>query len=98
MDRMISCYNTRGKRVKTILLTEDITELCVIFVKKSKISNILLVALATGEIRMYSETTVVHSFNVEGPVSAMRFGPYGREENSLIIVHGKGLLILLISF
>lgn len=95
MDRVISCYNARGKRVKSIILTEDISELCIMSIKKSKISNLLLVALSSGEIRMYSETTLVHSFHVEGPVSAMRFGPYGREENSLILVHGKGIYIII---
>jgi hypothetical protein len=26
---------------------------------------------------------------VEGPVTALRFGQYGREDSTLIIVHGK---------
>ena len=37
----------------------------------------------------YKETTLVHSFNVEGPVSALRFGQYGREDSTLIMVHGN---------
>ena len=49
----------------------------------------LLVALSTGEVRMYHDGVVVHSFMVEKPVVCLRFGAYGREDNSLVVVHGK---------
>jgi hypothetical protein len=32
-----------------------------------------------GQVRMYMDGSVVHSFVVEGPISALRFGSYGRE-------------------
>jgi hypothetical protein len=31
-------------------------------------------------------------FSVEKPVLAMRFGPYGREEHCLVLVHGRGAI------
>ena len=34
MDRTVTCYSLRGKRTKTIILTVDVTELCVVAVKK----------------------------------------------------------------
>jgi Bardet-Biedl syndrome 1 protein len=96
MDRLISSYTVKGKRVNTITLNEDITDICTITIKRTKLSEVLMVALASGELRLYRGTTVIHSFVVQRPVIALRFGHYGREENSLIIVHGRGSLTIKI--
>jgi hypothetical protein len=40
-----------------------------------------------GEVRVYNGKQVVSSFNTEDTVSAMRFGSFGRENHSLILVH-----------
>lgn len=69
----------RGKRTATISLSEDVTDMCVIALKKSKITHALLVGLANGEVRMYQGSTLLYSFTVEKPVISLRFGFYGRE-------------------
>lgn len=94
MDRSISCYSSRGKRLKGMILSEDITELCVMNLKRSKLSFLLLVALANGELCMYKDLTMIYSFTVDRPITALSYGSYGREENSLIIVHGNGCLTI----
>ena len=48
------------------------------------------------EIFCGGEKLIIHSFIVQKPVISLRFGPYGREENSLIIVHGRGSLTIKI--
>ena len=78
MDKSLSCFNLRGKKLHSILLSEDIVEICILDVKRSKISNLLLVILITGEVRLYKETALIDSFRVSPPVSAVRFGSYGR--------------------
>lgn len=95
-DRLLSCYTVRGKRTNGIMLTEDVCDICVVSIRRSKITHALLVALASGEIRMYHEGVIVHSFTVDRSVTCMRFGPYGREDNSLILIHGKGALTIKI--
>lgn len=90
MDRTVSCYSARGKRTHSIVFNDDVSEILVIPVKKAKVGYLLLVALASGEIRLYRDKTLFHSFKVEKPIQAIRYGPYGREENTLIIIHGKG--------
>lgn len=40
----------RGKRTATISMTEDVTDMCAIALKKSKVSHALLVGLANGEV------------------------------------------------
>jgi hypothetical protein len=96
MDKMLSCYSAKGKRTAALVLTEDIVDMICISIKRAKVNHVLLVALASGEIRMYKDNKVYYSFNVEKPIMALRFGPYGREQNSLIIIHGKGALTIKI--
>ena len=71
-----------------MLMPEDIVDICVMPVRKTKVSFCLLVALSSGEVRMYRESTLIHTFVLEKPVLALRFGQYGREDASLICVHG----------
>jgi len=92
MDKLLSCYSVKGKRTATIVLNEDVADMTCISVKRAKTNFLLLVALASGEIRMYKESRIFHTFRVEAPVTALRFGPYGREASSLVIVHGNGAL------
>lgn len=94
MDRTVSSYNAKGKRSKTLVIPDDITDICSIVMKRSKISNLLVVGTAEGEVRLYRDATLVHMFTVEKPVLAVRFGPYGREENTLIVIHGQGYLTI----
>lgn len=89
MDRNICSYTARGKKSATISVPDDVSDMCVMTVKRTRITSALLVALNTGEIRMYQGSSLLHSFTVEKPVVAMRFGFYGREDNSLVIVHGR---------
>ena len=92
MDKMLSCYSVKGKRTAVLTLNEDVVDMISISVKRAKVNHILMVALATGEIRMYKENKMFYTFTVEKPVMALRFGAYGREQSSLVIVHGKGAL------
>jgi Bardet-Biedl syndrome 1 protein len=94
MDKSISCYSSKGKRVKGIVLNDDISELCVMSLKRAKASFLLLVALTSGELSIYRELHRIHSFRVDAPITALCYGSYGREENSLIIVNGKGSLTI----
>jgi hypothetical protein len=38
---------------------------------------------------MYRELSMIYSFKVDKPVTSMICGTYGREDNSLIVVHGQ---------
>eukprot|EP00603_Paraphysomonas_imperforata_P008422 CAMPEP_0114427968 /NCGR_PEP_ID=MMETSP0103-20121206/8665_1 /TAXON_ID=37642 ORGANISM="Paraphysomonas imperforata, Strain PA2" /NCGR_SAMPLE_ID=MMETSP0103 /ASSEMBLY_ACC=CAM_ASM_000201 /LENGTH=599 /DNA_ID=CAMNT_0001597133 /DNA_START=109 /DNA_END=1908 /DNA_ORIENTATION=- len=91
MDRMVTCYTVRGKKTSAIQIhDDDVSDICVMDIKRMQISNALLVALHSGEMRMYHDNKMLYKFNVEKPVHAIRFGLYGREDNTLVIVHGRG--------
>ena len=96
MDKLVSCYTARGKRTKVMVMPDEVTEMCVIPVKRSKVGHLLLVALASGALRMYKEAQLVHTLELEKPIIALRFGSYGREDGTLVAVHGQGSLTIKI--
>jgi len=50
------------------------------------------VALKNCEVRVYREKQLMEVLPIIGEVSAMRFGKFGREDNSLIIIDTAGQL------
>jgi len=48
-----------------------------------------MVALVSGELCIYRDLSMIHSFKIDAPVQALCYGTYGREENALIAVHGQ---------
>lgn len=96
MDRGVALYSNRGKRLKGMTLNEDVVELCMISLKRAKLNYLLLVALASGEVCIYKDLTNIYSFKVDRPVVAMHWGMYGREENSLVVIHGNGAITIKI--
>lgn len=94
MEKSVSCYSNRGKRLKGIVMNEDIADLAVMSLKRAKVNYLLLVALVSGELCMYRDLTMIYSFKVEKPITALCYGLYGREENSLIVIHGQGAITI----
>ena len=94
IDRKISCYTTRGKCQRCISVDSDVVDLSTITVNSSNQNHLLLAALVNGNIRLYKEGTCVHSFTVEKPITGIRFGQYGREDNTLCILHNRGALTI----
>jgi hypothetical protein len=52
----------------------------------------LIVALENKEVRLYNEKHLISVFTEKEVVTAMRFGPFGREPNSLILTMANGAL------
>lgn len=94
MNQLVTCYSARGKKLKGIIVPEPVTEMINLPIKRSKLTNILLVALISGDIYLYQDTQKIYSFRVFAPVISMVFGQYGREDNTLIIIHGQGQMTI----
>jgi len=58
-------------------------------INRQNTSHLLLAALSNGEVRLYREGGLLNTFKVDGPVMGMRFGHYGREDNTLCVVHSQ---------
>ncbi|KRX04415.1 WD40-repeat-containing domain [Pseudocohnilembus persalinus] len=56
-----------------------------------------IVALQNQEIKIFKERNLIYSFNGDAVVTAMKFGPFGREDGTLILVYkNKGLDIKML--
>ncbi len=81
MEKTVTCYSNRGKRLKGIVMAEDVVEMTVMSLKRSKVNYILFVALATGEICLYRGMCVeISSFIIEfycyPPVIMVQISPW----------------------
>jgi hypothetical protein len=62
MDRSLTSYSIRGKRSLGMILPEDISEMTLVTVRRARVANCLIVALVTGEIRMYICHVIKYAF------------------------------------
>jgi Bardet-Biedl syndrome 1 protein len=52
-----------------------------------------LIALKTGEIRLYADKNLITTIECDLGVIGMKFGIFGREEGSLVINLSSGALL-----
>jgi hypothetical protein len=65
MDRMISCFTIRGKRTTGLqILDDDVTDMCVLPIKRMQLANALLVVLASGEVVPFTPVLSSHSLSL----------------------------------
>ncbi|CAN0169320.1 unnamed protein product, partial [Discosporangium mesarthrocarpum] len=90
-DNRLHSYHIKGKRNYTLDVGALITNLEVL---STRATTCLLVALSTGCVQLYNNKTLVHTLFLEGreAVSAMRFGSFAREDNTLAIISVTGRL------
>ena len=48
--------------------------------------SLIAVALSSGHVLIFDDKNVVDCFLMDNPVSAMKFGKFGREDNTLVLV------------
>uniref|UniRef100_H2Y718 Bardet-Biedl syndrome 1 N-terminal domain-containing protein n=1 Tax=Ciona savignyi TaxID=51511 RepID=H2Y718_CIOSA len=95
MDKTISCYTTKGKKLWTIQLPVNI--LCTsVMDLKAKGFKVLLVGLENNEVRIYREKNLVDTLKLNDRPEALCFGRYGREDNTLVCVTASGALHIYI--
>lgn len=96
MDNTIHSFHFKGNKNFSLYLPEPITNMELLQLSRIKNVKCLLVALANGEVRLYNKKYLVSSFQSNGNdvITAMRFGPYGREEASLILTYKSGGLTI----
>ena len=91
MDNTLTSINSKGKKLWSVKMPHSI--LCI---EKMDIPGrglfLVAVALSSNHVLIYNDKTVVDCIKMEDTVSAMRFGRFGREENTLVIVTIGGAL------
>lgn len=91
MDRTVSCYHVRGKRMWTFKTPANITNVQLLHAPQRSFRG-CLVALANGQVRMYNETSLIGTVTADDVVTALEFGPFAREQNALVLITRSGAL------
>lgn len=85
---------TQGKKRHTLYMPAPIVDIGLISIDRSRITKVLMVALATGEIRFFNGKSQVASLKLASAITAFRFGPYQRNDNTLACVFKDGALAI----
>lgn len=95
MDDTLTCYSTKGKKLWTVYLPSNIVSMAIMDYKARSFKG-LLVSLNNGETRVYKDKFLVSTIRTNDPVTAIRFGRFGREDSALILVTTAGGLYVKI--
>lgn len=96
MSRKLTSYHLKGKKNWSLTMSDDIVALEAFSLRRTKDTRGVLVALRNGEVTLYNEKVKVCTLSTETVLTGMRFGQYGREEASLVLVQKSGALSLKI--
>ncbi|EDV24075.1 uncharacterized protein TRIADDRAFT_26650, partial [Trichoplax adhaerens] len=89
MDQTLNCFTTKGKRIWSLDMPDTINTLELLSYKARGIKAVL-VALNNGETRIYRDKFLVNVIKTQDPVTGLKFGRFGREDCSLILVTKAG--------
>jgi len=96
MDKTISSFTTKGKKLWSVYLPATITTISVLN-HKGRSFKALLVALENGEVRIYRDKVLCNIINTQDIVTGIKFGRFGREDGSLIMTtKGGGLIVKML--
>lgn len=94
MDACYHSYHPQGKKNFTIKLPAHIT--CMEYFDCSRTKNFrgTTIALKNGEVRLYNEKNLIHLFRYPENIFGIKFGKFGREDETLILITESGSLIV----
>lgn len=92
MDQKVASYSVRAKKEFCVCMPAPVVAMEPMLVRRNRVVSAYIVALKNGEVRVYREAVLFDVINLGAEVSAMRFGKFGREDNTLVLVHKSGSL------
>lgn len=92
MGNQLHSYHIKGKKNFTVYLPAHITNMELLSMKGSRKVQACVVALANGEVRVYNDKNLVSTVDVYDEVTGLRYGKFGREENTLVLALKSGAL------
>eukprot|EP00947_MAST-08B_sp_MAST-8B-sp1_P003262 g3262.t1 len=96
VDQAVHSFHIKGKKNYSLLMPAPIRDMRPLLLKRTRMVNLLLVGLANGEVRLYSDKSLIYTLKCHLPVSCFRFGAFGREDCALCLVHSNGALTVKI--
>jgi len=94
MSSVLHAFHIKGKKTYTIYLPSPAICIELLELQKTRSLKALLMGLANGEVRLYNEKHLIATLAIGEPLTALRFGSYGREESALICVGASGALTI----
>ncbi|GMH36088.1 hypothetical protein BSKO_03956 [Bryopsis sp. KO-2023] len=90
MNNVIHAYNFKGQKQYSLYLPSHVLALIPMEVTSQRLLKCIVVALGNGEVRVYHEKHLASVHTVSSKVSALYFGKFGREDNTLITLMKDG--------
>ncbi len=95
MDQMLSSFSTKGNCLWSVKQPSGITAIEAVDVERQGL-RLIAVALDNRQIHIYQDRHKVDIIETDDTVIAMKFGHFGREENTLVMVSRNGCLTVKI--
>lgn len=92
INHVVHAYDFKGQKQYSLYLPSFVVALTAMEVMGQRMMKCTVLALKNGEIRVYHEKHLASIHTVSSPVSALYFGKYGREDNTLITILKNGTL------
>ena len=91
-DKSVHSFTFKGKKNFSVRMPSAITNIHAVAVKQQRIVECFVVALVDLQVRLYCGKNMVSKFDVDSPVTAIRFGSFGRENHTLLCATRQGSL------
>lgn len=95
MDRTLSCFNSKSTCLWTMELQGNILALESIEIEMLA-SSLVAVALDNCQVHIFHDKHRVDVINTEDNITSIKFGKYGRESATLVLVSQSGALTVMI--
>jgi Bardet-Biedl syndrome 1 protein len=92
MADALHCYTGKGAKQYTLYMPASILTLQLLPAATARQSKCVVVALSTGEVRVYNDKALVSLHSSSSPAVGLCAGRYAREDCSLISVTATGAL------
>lgn len=96
MNRAVHAFHTKGKKAYSLYMPAPIVVMELVTVQRARMVRALIVALGTGEVRVYNDKFLVSVYQTNDSLTGLHFGRFGREEHSLVTAGRSGTLTVKI--
>jgi len=96
MNNSVCSYHLKGKKTYSLYMPAPIVDMEYLSVATNNTSRGAIVALRTGEIRLYNDKHLVGKIDIGEVPKSLTFGRYGREDATLAITGNSGTLHIYI--
>ena len=95
IDSSLNCYNSKGNCLWSIKQPAAVKCMAAINIDMFGV-RMIAVSLANKEIIFYSEKNVFDRLQMDEVICSIKFGRFGREDNTLVLVSETGALTVMI--